>query len=223
MKKYAVIVAGGKGNRMGSELPKQFIQLNDKPILMYTLLTFKLYIADIQIILVLPANDIQLWKELCIKHSFNIEHTIAEGGETRFHSVKNGLQLVDNDSLVAIHDGVRPFVSKSVIENSFITAQTHKAVVPVIDIVDTIRELGGSESHTVSRDKYKIVQTPQTFLSNIVKDAYSQDYDDKFTDDASVVESVGVKIKLIEGNRENIKITTPFDLIIGNALVKCST
>lgn len=221
MKKYAVIVAGGKGNRMGSELPKQFIPLNDKPILMHTLQTFKLYTTDIQIILVLPANDIQLWRELCIKHSFDIEHTITEGGETRFHSVKNGLQLVDKDSIVAIHDGVRPFVSKSVIENSFVTAQTYKAVVPVIDIVDTVRELHDNESHTVSRDKYKIVQTPQTFLSNLIKQAYSQDYNKDFTDDASVVESMGVKIKLIEGNRENIKITTPFDLIVGRALTKC--
>lgn len=221
MKKYAVIVAGGKGNRMGSELPKQFIPLNDKPILMHTLQTFKLYTTDIQIILVLPANDIQLWRELCIKHSFDIEHTITEGGETRFHSVKNGLQLVDKDSIVAIHDGVRPFVSKSVIENSFVTAQTYKAVVPVIDIVDTVRELNDNESHTVSRDKYKIVQTPQTFLSNLIKQAYSQDYNKDFTDDASVVESMGVKIKLIEGNRENIKITTPFDLIVGRALTKC--
>lgn len=221
MKKYAVIVAGGKGNRMGSELPKQFIPLNDKPILMHTLQTFKLYTTDIQIILVLPANDIQLWRELCIKHSFDIEHTITEGGETRFHSVKNGLQLVDKDSIVAIHDGVRPFVSKSVIENSFVTAQTYKAVVPVIDIVDTVRELHDNESHTVSRDKYKIVQTPQTFLSNLIKQAYSQDYNKDFTDDASVVESMGVKIKLIEGNRENIKITTPFDLIVGRAITKC--
>lgn len=221
MKKYAVIVAGGKGNRMGSELPKQFIPLNDKPILMHTLQTFKLYTTDIQIILVLPANDIQLWRELCIKHSFDIEHTITEGGETRFHSVKNGLQLVDKDSIVAIHDGVRPFVSKSVIENSFVTAQTYKAVVPVIDIVDTVRELNDNESHTVSRDKYKIVQTPQTFLSNLIKQAYNQDYNKDFTDDASVVESMGVKIKLIEGNRENIKITTPFDLIVGRALTKC--
>lgn len=221
MKKYAVIVAGGKGNRMGSELPKQFIPLNDKPILMHTLQTFKLYTTDIQIILVLPANDIQLWRELCIKHSFDIEHTITEGGETRFHSVKNGLQLIDKDSIVAIHDGVRPFVSKSVIENSFVTAQTYKAVVPVIDIVDTVRELNDNESHTVSRDKYKIVQTPQTFLSNLIKQAYSQDYNKDFTDDASVVESMGVKIKLIEGNRENIKITTPFDLIVGRALTKC--
>lgn len=221
MKKYAVIVAGGKGNRMGSELPKQFIPLNDKPILMHTLQTFKLYTTDIQIILVLPANDIQLWRELCIKHSFDIEHTITEGGETRFHSVKNGLKLVDKDSIVAIHDGVRPFVSKSVIENSFVTAQTYKAVVPVIDIVDTVRELNDNESHTVSRDKYKIVQTPQTFLSNLIKQAYSQDYNKDFTDDASVVESMGVKIKLIEGNRENIKITTPFDLIVGRALTKC--
>ncbi|NDV57841.1 2-C-methyl-D-erythritol 4-phosphate cytidylyltransferase [Bacteroides sp. 519] len=221
--KYALIVAGGKGLRMGGELPKQFIPIGTgKPVLMYTIEAFYLYNKDIKIILVLPLSQQEYWKGLCKEHNFAIPHIIADGGETRYHSVKNGLQYVDNDGLVGVHDGVRPFVSQQVIENCYTLAAKHKAVVPVIGVVETVRKIEDAGSITVNRDQYKLVQTPQVFNSTLLKQAYNQPYTDAFTDDASVVEAIGIAIHLTEGNRENIKITTPFDLKIANALLECS-
>lgn len=219
MKKYAIIVAGGKGLRMGGDLPKQFLPMGGKPVLMHTLEVFRKYDATLQIILVLPREQQQFWKQLCEEHHFAVEHTVADGGETRFHSVKNGLALVQPPGLVGVHDGVRPFVSIEVIRRCFDLAEQHKAVIPVIDIVETVRHLTDAGSETVNRNDYKLVQTPQVFDAELLQKAYAQEFTPFFTDDASVVEAMGVPVHLAEGNRENIKITTPFDLKVGSALL----
>lgn len=213
-----LIVAGGKGLRMGSDLPKQFLPIGGKPVLMHTIEAFHHFDRTMKIILVLPQEQQTYWQELCAKHSFVIEHTVVDGGETRFHSVKNGLACV-NSGLVGVHDGVRPFVSPEVIKRCYELAAIKKAVIPVIDVVETVRHITETGSETVSRNDYKLVQTPQVFDAELLKQAYAQEYTPFFTDDASVVEAMGVSVCLVEGNRENIKITTPFDLKISSALV----
>lgn len=222
MKHTALIVAGGKGLRMGSELPKQFLPIGGKPVLMHTLEAFHRFDSAIDLILVLPEEQQGYWKQLCEKHRFTIRHLIANGGETRFHSVKNGLALVSGGGLVGVHDGVRPFVSQEVIRRCYDRAATEKAVIPVVDVVETVRQVTESGSRTVNRDDYKLVQTPQVFDADLLRRAYAQDFKPFFTDDASVVEAMGVPVDLVEGNRENIKITTPFDLKIATALLECS-
>lgn len=217
---YVIIVAGGKGLRMGSDIPKQFLPLNEEPVLMHTIRRFRQYSDALGIILVLPKAQHGYWTGLCDKHNFNITHSIAEGGETRFHSVKNGLALIpdDEEGIVGVHDGVRPFPAIDVIGRCYDTAIIKKAVVPVVPVLDTIRHIyndGGSE--TVPRSEYCLVQTPQTFNIKLLKEAYRQTYTDIFTDDASVVEHMGQHITLIDGNRENIKITTPSDMKIAEA------
>lgn len=220
---YALIVAGGKGLRMGSELPKQFLPIGGKPVLMRTIEAFYAYNSEIQIILVLPCSQQPYWADLCREHHFSVPHHVADGGETRFHSVKNGLAFVTTPGLVGVHDGVRPFVAGEVIASCYILAAEKKAVVPVIDVVETVRHLEGGESVTVNRDEYKLVQTPQVFDADLLKQAYEQPYTADFTDDASVVEALGSPVFLTAGNRENIKITTPFDLKIATALLgSCS-
>lgn len=219
MKKYVIIVAGGKGLRMGTDLPKQFLPMGDKPVLMHTLEVFRRYDETLQIILVLPQEQQSFWKRLCEEHHFTIEHVLAEGGETRFHSVKNGLALVQEPGLVGVHDGVRPFVSLEVIGRCYDLARVQKAVIPVVDVVETLRHLTNGGSETVSRNDYKLVQTPQVFDVELLKQAYAQEFTSFFTDDASVVEAMGTPVYLAEGNRENIKITTPFDLKVGSALL----
>lgn len=219
----ALIVAGGKGLRMGTELPKQFLPIGGKPVLMRTLEAFYTYNSEIQIILVLPHSQQDYWKQLCREYLFPVPHVIADGGETRFHSVKNGLAWVKTPGLVGVHDGVRPFVSQEVISRCYDLAAEKKAVIPVIDVVETVRHLEGEGSVTVNRDDYKLVQTPQVFDAELLKQAYNQSYTPHFTDDASVVEALGVPVVLTAGNRENIKITTPFDLNIATALLdSCS-
>lgn len=219
MKKYVIIVAGGKGLRMGGDLPKQFLPIGGKPVLMHTLEVFRKYDATLQIILVLPREQQHFWKQLCEEHHFAVEHTVADGGETRFHSVKSGLALVQAPGLVGVHDGVRPFVSIGVIRSCYDLAEQHKAVIPVIDVVETVRHLTGAGSETVNRNDYKLVQTPQVFDAELLQKAYAQEFTPFFTDDASVVEAMGVPVHLAKGNRENIKITTPFDLKVGSALL----
>ena len=208
MKQSVIIVAGGKGLRMGSDLPKQFLPVGGKPVLMHTLAAFRKYDAMLQIILVLPREQQDFWKQLCEEHHFSVEHLVADGGETRFHSVKNGLALVEAPGLVGVHDGVRPFVTLEVIRRCYKLAEQHKAVIPVVDVVETLRHLTDAGSEPVSRTEYKLL-----------KQAYGQEFTPFFTDDASVVEAMGVPVYLAEGNRENIKITTPFDLKIGSALL----
>ena len=218
---YVIIVAGGKGLRMGSDIPKQFLPIGGKPVLMRTLERFREYSADLQIILVLPETQQAYWQELCGKYDFKVKYQLANGGQTRFHSVQNGLALVPDDAegVVGVHDGVRPFPSIEVIKNCYETARTAKAVIPVIPVVETVRHLEGDSSVTVPRGDYRLVQTPQTFDIQLLKAANRQPYNDGFTDDASVVESYGHAITLVEGNRENIKITTPYDLKIAEVLI----
>ena len=217
---YIIIVAGGKGLRMGSDIPKQFLPIGGKPVLMRTIERFHEYAEDLQIILVLPKTQQDYWHELCQKYDFKVKYWLADGGETRFHSVQNGLSLVPDDAegVVGVHDGVRPFPSIDVIRNCYETAREKKAVIPVIPVVETVRHLQGNISETVPRDEYRLVQTPQCFDIQLLKAANKQAYNDSFTDDASVVEAFGFNITLVEGNRENIKITTPYDLNIAEML-----
>jgi len=208
-------VAGGKGLRMGGDIPKQFLPIQGKPILMHTVEAFRRAIEGIEIVLVLPADQHDYWQKLCKEHGFQSPKLIAKGGETRFHSVRNGLSLLpdDADAVVGVHDGVRPFVSKETIRRCFAAAVGGKAVVPVVPVVETIRQiLPDGSSITRPRDEYRLVQTPQTFPLALLKEAYRQPFSEAFTDDASVVEAHGKEIVMIEGNRENIKITTPSDL-----------
>ena len=218
MKKHIIIVAGGKGLRMGGDIPKQFLPVCGKPVLMRTLEAFHAYDASIHLILVLPVSQQAYWKQLCEEYQFNLAHEIADGGETRFHSVKNGLALIKEDGLVGVHDGVRPFVSQEVIARCYDEALSLKAVIPVVGVVETVRHLTEGGSETVPRDQYKLVQTPQVFDVALLRRAYEQTYTDMFTDDASVVEALGEKVYLVEGNRENIKLTTPFDLKLAELL-----
>lgn len=220
MRRFAVIVAGGKGTRMKSSLPKQFLQLKGRPILMRTLEAFYAFDASIEFILVLPKEQQLFWQELCVEHSFFIPHTLAEGGETRFHSVSNGLKKVKGEGIVAIHDGVRPFVSSSVLELCYCAAEKHKAVIPVIDIQESLRKKEGEDKTVmVDRSQYLIVQTPQVFDVKTIKNAYDQPYSPWFTDDASVAEAHGVVIHTVRGNEENIKLTTPFHLKMAEVLL----
>lgn len=223
MKKYVIIVAGGKGLRMGTEVPKQFLPVGGKPVLMRTMEAFRAYDEALEMIVVLPAEQQAYWQELCHNHAFTIPHRVADGGKTRFHSVKNGLELVGDDGLVGVHDGVRPFVAREVIAACYHEAETCGAVIPVVDVVETVRHLTiDGHSTTVNRADYKLVQTPQVFAVGLLKKAYLQPYTEAFTDDASVVEAMGVPVSLVQGNRENIKITTPFDIRVAEALTGCS-
>lgn len=218
---YIIIVAGGKGLRMGSDIPKQFLPIGGKPVLMRTLERFRQYSTTLQIILVLPKAQQDYWQKLCKEYAFDIDYQLADGGETRFHSVQNGLAKIPDNAqgVVGVHDGVRPFPSIDVIRNCYETAREKKAVIPVIPVVETVRHLKGDTSVTVPRNEYRLVQTPQTFDIQLLKAANRQPYNEGFTDDASVVEAFGFNITLVEGNRENIKITTPYDLKIAEVLI----
>ena len=211
---YVIIVAGGKGLRMGGEVPKQFLPIGGKSVLMRTLERFREAMPELRIILVLPKAQQDYWQQLCREHQFAVEYQLTDGGQTRFHSVQNGLALVPDDAegVVGVHDGVRPFVSAEVIRRCYESACESKAVIPVIPVVETVRHLQRTGSVTVPRDEYRLVQTPQCFDIQLLKAANEQPYSDAFTDDASVVEAYGHAITLVEGNRENIKITTPADL-----------
>lgn len=215
---YVIIVAGGKGLRMGTDIPKQFLPIGGKPVLMRTIERFREYSADLQIILVLPKAQQAYWKELCQKHNFTVIYQLADGGETRFHSVQHGLAMIPDDAegVVGVHDGVRPFPSIEVIRRCYDTARQKKAVIPVIPVVETLRHI---TEGTKPRGDYRLVQTPQCFDIQLLKAANQQPYNDGFTDDASVVESFGFDITLVEGNRENIKITTPYDMKIAEVLI----
>ena len=217
---YVIIVAGGKGLRMGSDIPKQFLPIGGKPVLMRTMMRFREALPEVNIILVLPKTQQDYWQELCRQYEFSLPYQLAEGGQTRFHSVQNGLALVPDNAVgvVGVHDGVRPFPSIDVIHNCYETARTKKAVIPVIPVVETVRKICNSTSFTVPRDEYRLVQTPQCFDIQLLKAANRQPYNEGFTDDASVVEAFGFDITLVEGNRENIKITTPYDLQIAEVL-----
>lgn len=215
---YVIIVAGGKGLRMGGEIPKQFLPIGGIPVLMRTMMRFREYSDDLNIILVLPKAQQEYWRALCEKHNFTIEYQLADGGETRFHSVQNGLALVPDDAqgVVGVHDGVRPFVTVEVIRACYETARSQKAAIPVTPVVETLRQM---RKGNVYRADYRLVQTPQTFDIQLLKAANRQPYTETFTDDASVVEAYGHPVAMVDGNRENIKITTPFDLKIAEILI----
>ena len=218
MKLYAVIVAGGSGKRMGAEIPKQYLELAGRPVLMHTIERFRAFNDSIEIIAVLPENQLRYWSELKTKYSFNIIHTLVKGGKARFFSVRNGLKFVDAPGLVAIHDGVRPFVSTDTIKRCFETAEKYGNAIPVVSPADSLRMVTNQGSVPVNRLQVKQVQTPQVFDARLIKKAYLQDYIPEFTDDATVLEKTGEKINMVEGNRENIKITNPEDLFIARTL-----
>ncbi len=217
--KAVIIVAGGRGERVKTIIPKQFVEIKGRPVLMYTLEVFHQYDANIQIVLVLPEAHFEFWDSLCKKHAFTVEHKCVKGGNTRYESVKNGLACVDPNALVAVHDGVRPLVSVDTITRCFAEAEKNKAAVPVVELVDSIREISGDSSKALDRNAYRLVQTPQVFNAELLKNAYKQEFSEFFTDDASVVEQYGVKIHLVEGNRENIKITTASDFHLAATLM----
>lgn len=216
---YALIVAGGSGKRMGTDTPKQFIELAGKPILMHTIDRFISFGKSIKIILVLPEDHFNIWEKLKKEHLFKVPHEVIKGGSTRFLSVKSGLELVTGNGLVAIHDGVRPLVSTTTIGRCFETAGKFGNAVPVVSNSSSLRLITGVGSMPVSRQDIVIVQTPQVFRTGLIKNAYMQDYSEEFTDDATVLERTGEKIRLVDGNRENIKITNPEDLLLASALL----
>lgn len=219
---YIIIVAGGKGLRMGGDLPKQFMPLHGKPVLMHTIERFRAYSDELKIILVLPHEQQDYWRQICQKHNFTVEHTVVDGGQTRFHSSQNGVAAVPDDAtgVIGIHDGVRPFVSEETIARCFEAARQFGAALPVLPVTDTLRCVTDDGGYNVQRNDYRTVQTPQTFDAQLLKQAFKQPYSDNFTDDASVVEALGHKVTMVDGNRENIKLTTPFDLVVAEALIK---
>ena len=217
--RYAIIVAGGSGKRMQKDIPKQFIVVAGKPILMHTIERFAEVDSTIQIVLVLPDDQHEYWNGLVNKFNFPIKHKLAKGGEERFYSVLNGLQNVPLNSIVAVHDGVRPLVSVNTISDCYNVAEEKGAVIPVIPATESIRKVDGDRNTAVNRSNYFMVQTPQVFQSELLIAAYKQEYNSYFTDDASVVEKAGNAIHLVEGNVENIKITRPMDLKIANILL----
>jgi len=220
MKKFVIIVAGGSGRRMGSEIPKQFLELCGKPILVHTIQVFYDFDPECELILVLPEAQQEYWKELCLKHSFTLPHRIVSGGENRFNSVQNGLKLIDEEGIVFIHDGVRPLVSRQTIEKCYRLAQKNGNAIPVLPMNESLRKSEGKDSISVDRTLYFSVQTPQTFQINLIQIAYQQSFDTSFTDDASVAEKAGFPVFMVEGNRENIKITNPTDLIVAEAFLQ---
>ncbi|WP_291859688.1 2-C-methyl-D-erythritol 4-phosphate cytidylyltransferase [Marinilabilia sp.] len=214
-----IIVAGGRGLRMGQDIPKQFIPLAGRPVLMHTMERFYRFNEALEIILVLPEDQFSYWQALCRKGDFRLKYVLVEGGDTRYQSVKNGLEKVTGN-VVAVHDGVRPFVSNETIERCFHAAQKYGAVIPVMELVDSIRKVEGDSSQMRPRFAYRTIQTPQVFRTSTLKKAYQMPFCSDFTDDASVVEAAGYDITLVEGNSENIKITSPFDLVVAEAILK---
>ena len=218
-KEYALIVAGGKGTRIKSSVPKQFIELNGKPILLHTLEVFYRYSRNLTVILVLPEDDFSLWRAICTQFNFTESVTLQPGGATRFQSVRNGLDKIDGEGLVAIHDGVRPLVSEDIIGASFRLAAIHQCAVAAVRLKESIRMTDKDTTKAVDRSRFRLIQTPQTFDVQLIKKAYRMKEDVSLTDDASVAERAGHPISLFEGSFSNIKITTPEDLVIAGALM----
>jgi 2-C-methyl-D-erythritol 4-phosphate cytidylyltransferase len=220
-KSFVIIVAGGSGSRMNSALPKQFLLLNGKPVIMHTIEAFYNSATSPQIIVILSDRFHGYWKDICKEHNFQILHRVLGGGDTRFHSVKNGLDAIEDrgDFLVAVHDAVRPLTSIPIIDLAYASAVTNGNAVVAIQSRDSVRQLRDGVSSPLSRDEIYLVQTPQIFQSTQIKKAYLQPYDERFTDDASVVEKAGFKIHLVEGSHQNIKITFPEDIEIAATLL----
>ncbi len=221
MKEYLIIVAGGTGKRFDSKTPKQFLNIAGEPLLMHTISVFYNYSKGLEIFLVLPLEYFNYWKNLCLENKFEINHRLVEGGNERFYSVKNALKFIPDESFVTIHDGVRPLVDQTTIKNCFSEAKKFGNAIPVAKINDSVRQLGDEgKSKAIDRNKLRIIQTPQTFYSKKIKNAYLQEFDESFTDDASVLESMGEEIHLIEGNPENIKVTRKNDLLFAEVFLK---
>ncbi|MEA2043585.1 MAG: 2-C-methyl-D-erythritol 4-phosphate cytidylyltransferase [Bacteroidota bacterium] len=216
---FTIITAGGYGKRMKVAIPKQFAVIGSKPILMHTIERFLAYDASMQIVMSLPESEFENWGKLCENYQFTHDLTIVAGGKTRFHSIKNALRGTAGTGLIAVHDGVRPLVSGQTISEAFRTAKKYGSAVPICDIPFSIRKIKGEGSKAVNREQYKEVQTPQVFRAEILHKAYSQEYSEQFTDDASVVENMGQKIFLCSGNRENVKITYPSDMGYAESLL----
>lgn len=226
MRDFLIVVAGGKGLRMEADVPKQFVPVAGLPVLMRTLLRLHESAPEAQIILALPRDHQAYWRALCGQYAFTLPHIVTDGGATRFHSVLSALGHVPEraDGVVAVHDGVRPFVAVDVVRRCMDEARVSGAAIPVVPVVETLRRLdGGGRSHTEPRGEFRLVQTPQCFRADLLKEAYAQPYTDAFTDDASVVEALGHAIALVDGNRDNIKLTTPEDLKYAEFLCRAST
>ena len=219
-KEVAIIVAGGKGLRLPGNTPKQFLEIGGLPVLMHTINAFLAYDQSIEIVLVLPAHDFVRWEDLCRQYSFLHPLTLVAGGETRFQSVRNGLNAISDAGVVAVHDGVRPLVTPAIIGSAFETARQQGSAVASVPMKESIRELQNHSSLAVDRSKYRIMQTPQTFDIGLLKKAYTLPEDDALTDDASVAERAGHAITLIDGSYENLKITTPIDVVVAEAIIR---
>ncbi len=219
MSKTAIITAGGVGKRMESTIPKQFLLLKGKPLLCWTIQRFYKVDSNIQILVSLPKEWMQFWKDLCQENQFDIPHQLVEGGEERFHSIQNALKFAQGD-VIAIHDGVRPLVSSDLIQKGFETAALKGSAVPVVELKESIREITALDSKAVPRNNYRIVQTPQTFRKDILLKAYQQDYNQTITDDACLVESIGIQIELIDGESQNLKVTDQIDFALTELLMK---
>lgn len=218
-KKFALIVAGGSGTRMQSTLPKQFLPVLGKPVLMHTIRVFHQFDPNMEIIVVLPKSQFETWNKLCKQFNFSISVTLVQGGDTRFASVKNGLKQINENGIVFIHDGVRPLVSEQTLNNCLETALEKGNALPVVPVSESVRFVDGNKNKALNRSNYFLVQTPQTFQTTAIKEAYQQEYDPLFTDDASVLEKTGLAINTVPGNRENIKITYPEDIHLAEVLL----
>lgn len=220
MKRYVIFVAGGRGVRMGADRPKQFLEIDGKPILRHTIERFLAFDPSLKVVVVLPTAEKEGWREYCRRSGFLESYSIVSGGITRFHSVQNALAYVGDEGVVAVHDGVRPLLRRDMLERLFEAAGQFPAVIPAVPVVESVRRTEGEESSPVSRDGLMLVQTPQVFDAGVLKKAYGQPFSPAFTDDASVVEASGVGVHLVPGDRINIKITTPEDLSLAAGLLR---
>lgn len=218
MQRSVIIVAGGSGKRMASPVPKQFLLLHGKPVLCHAIEAFHRFDPAMPLIVVLPQEQVHRWKALCTEHRFTIAHTVVPGGAERFHSVREGLGQVKHDGLVAVHDGVRPLITTALVARCFAAAATNGAAVPVVPVSSSIRQVEGDASHAVDRTALRIVQTPQCFHVNLLRKAFELPFDPAFTDEATIVERIGAKVQLVEGEEGNIKVTTPLDLMVAEVL-----
>jgi 2-C-methyl-D-erythritol 4-phosphate cytidylyltransferase len=219
MQRSTIIVAGGSGKRMGAAIPKQFLLLKGRPLLMWTLEAFNRFDPAMQLVVVLPKDHHGTWQELCDEHGFALAHTLVSGGAERFHSTFEGLKAVTHEGLVAVHDGVRPLVSAALIARCFAAAEEHGAAIPVVPISPSVRELTEEGSQAMDRSRLRAVQTPQCFRVPLLRRAFELPYDPAFTDEATLVERLGVDVHLIEGEEHNIKVTTPFDLQVAEVVM----
>ena len=223
MQRSTIIVAGGSGKRMASLVPKQFLMLRGKPVLCHTIEAFYRFDAHMQLIVVLPKEQMDAWAALCGKHGFTIEHTVVAGGAERFHSVGEGLKAVKHTGLVAVHDGVRPLVSVELIARCFAAAEEHGAAIPVVPVSSSVRELEDGGSHALDRSRLRTVQTPQCFRVDLLRKAFELPYDPVFTDEATLVERMGLAMHLVDGEELNIKVTTPVDLRVAEVVLEAGS